>query len=140
MGGPDMAPHTPPRSGRLGGAVAPLYSAVCFAAERLGVAAERFGEVSDHRAQICAGGERLLERGEDRGAFGGRRAVPAGAEGPGQARLFVLEPRTEALPLFRESCPRRLVERSLGGLAARLGQRLLDLEHLLQKRGRRLRL
>src|SRR5207237_280775 len=133
MGGPDMAPHTPPRSGRLGGAVAPLYC------ELLCVAAERFGEVSDHCAQICAGGERLLERGEDRGAFGGRRAVPAGAEEPGQARLFVLEPRTQALPLFRESCPRRLAERSLGGLAARLGQRLLDLEHLLQKRGRRLR-
>jgi hypothetical protein len=28
MGGPDMAPHTPPRSGHPGGAVAPLGTAL----------------------------------------------------------------------------------------------------------------
>src|SRR5690349_5121759 len=91
--------------------------------------AERFGQILDHRTQVGAGGERGLERGEHLRAIGGRRAVPATAQRPREPPVFVLQACAQGRPLVDERGARGLVERA----GARLRERLLDLEHLLQQ-------
>src|ERR1051325_33288 len=98
--------------------------------------AERLAEVVDHGAQIGAGREGFLERGDDVGPLRGRGRVPRGAELARDARLFGLAARDQPLALRRQRGARRVVESA----RARVLQRLLDLEHLLEQLRRSLRL
>src|SRR5262249_29703675 len=99
--------------------------------------AERVAEVVDDRAEICAGGERLLERSEHlRPIACARSGVPSRAQVAGDARVFRLAARDQPLALRRQRGARVVVEAA----GARLLQRFLDLEHFREQFRWRLRL
>src|SRR5437870_9171795 len=102
-------------------------------------ASERLVDVVDDGSQIRPHRQGFLEGRQRPGPFGGPGRVPRLAERPAQSRFFLLVARAQPLSLGGERLPRAGVEPVR---LPRLGflERLLDLEHLLEQLGRRLRL
>src|SRR5262245_34626900 len=97
---------------------------------------QRLTEVVDHGAQVRAGGQRLLEIGQDGRPASRARRVPRGGQRADQSGLFLGLARDQVLALLGQRAPASVIEPA--GLG--LGQRFLDLEHLRQQLGRSLRL
>src|SRR5262245_13432334 len=97
---------------------------------------ERFIDVVDHGSEISPGRQGLLEGGEPTGPRVGARAIPRLAERPAQSRFLVTVAAHEPVALPGERLARGRVETT----RARLLESFLDLEHLLEQLGRRLRL
>jgi hypothetical protein len=95
---------------------------------------ECFRQVRDHRPQIRARGQRLLQRREGGRPLRVPGCVPALRQRPPQSRLLLGVALAQAVALLDERGPGAAVERA--GLG--LGQRFLDLEHLGQESRRRL--
>src|SRR5438552_2341726 len=90
--------------------------------------AEGIVQVVDDRAEVGSDRERFLYRRERALPLRGSGGVPLLAERPDEPRLFVPQPRRQAVALGDERRPAGLVEAA----RLRLCQRLLDLEHFLQ--------
>src|SRR5437899_4048044 len=97
---------------------------------------QRLTKVVDHGAQVRPRGQRRLALRQDRWPRFRRRSVPRGRERTGEPRLLLVMAGEQPPALLGERAPGVLVEAAGAGL----GQRFLDLEHLLQQLGRRLRL
>src|SRR5262245_52311471 len=97
---------------------------------------ERFIDVVDHGSQIGPGRQGLLEGGERTGPRIGARPIPRIAERPAQPGFLVTIAAQEPIALPGERLTRGRVETT----RARVLQSFLDLEHLLEQLGRRLRL